>query len=367
MPSAFDNLKSRFGKLDRDLSEEYQNEPAIRTLVEYFEHYSNHLSRRTEVASRAGYMDILQASAKYCSCFLGCSRVSARELLRGNFPGRLFSPIDYAWYFARFVIMELSPTLVTSGTIWWFVLTKVLNHLALPPLDGAWTLLVFVVWFKWMCSEYSKYKGTVPRKSVSREDARHITQRFLEYDEKLARRPQSQYPAVRVFLLESDKIKADRKKFRLPDGTVRSWWELMVEEHAKRNIEIALIELTPMLKQTHPALAHQFSLFVVPGDGGWVIECKDDHLEANVHLSVKGKEINHTYGCIMRDVRAIAKKFIVIKGTVAEASDQRIPDLTMCLNCKQANGQCHNEGIQCQNPTNCNESDKSSHEHGSST
>ncbi len=340
-------LKRRFAHLNKELEGEFPDQ-AIDSIINFYDQYQNHLSRNFEVMSRTAYMDMLQFCAEKCSCFLGSSRVSAKFLLQGNFPKKKFHELkENHPLYVKFFVSEMFPILVTCVSTWYFIYLKVLLKMQWEPMYGAWSVFMFYIFVKWCQFSYQKWEKDRPVTAFSLEDSRHITERFRDYNEKLSVLVSLGYPVIRLFVLEKDIIKTDNKKIKIKGRGKVSWWDLMVEEHAKKNIKIARIELTKKYKRTHPAIDHQFSLFTIPGVGGWVIQLQELHLDSAVHVGIKGKEVLNTYSSLCRDIRAIAQMYILENGKV-KRTEAKVHDFTECFKCpEEGNTNCKHMKLNC--------------------
>lgn len=333
MPKQLSQITSRFKNLNRNLSFEYPHE-AIEALIKHFENYQSHLSRDGDVMSRKEYMNLLQGSADLSYIFLGSSRSSARELLWGKygFPKWWYSLRERLFIYLKFTILNVIPIIFTCATITYSAHKLFfVDPNTLQQIKGAFYLMMIIIFCLWIYFAYQQWRKNIPQEFITQDDARNIYSRFTEYNEKVRDRPNSKFPTLRLFVLDRKEINKDQKKINRKVN--KTWWQVLVEHHSNNNIKIGLICLTNELRKEHPELLNQFSLFIIPGKGGWAIILKEEHLPQVVHICIKGTEVGHTYGGLCRAIRGLARMYILDEESGIKETKARIPDISKCPNC----------------------------------
>lgn len=343
-------LRARYGDLDRELSTEFPEE-AVDALIGYLERYQAHLRTGTEVMSRSEYMDLLQRSARATYSFLGCSRTCARALLWGKYGHPKWWQLSrekVAGIF-RLVLLNVFPIIIACITLTYRIDTYLLSKIKSPHmLRGAFFVVMTVLFCVWVYYVYQEYRKKTPWKSISLSDARRVHRRFVQYNEELNDRAHTGYPTTRLFVLEPKEIEKDDQKINRKMN--KSWWQVMVELHAKHNIEVARISLTDKLKAEFPDLAYQFSIFTTPGRGGWAIVLEDEHLPRVVRVGMKGKtDVYRRFSTLCANIRGFAERYVADENEGIRESRKRIHDISRCLSCpEEGDPFCVRHKIECE-------------------
>jgi len=240
--------------------------------------------------------------------------MSARELLEGQYGGLRWPfltrrvPAFFRFFFRR-ALPIIAACVGILAVTYQYRFNLALSNLLFQILAFSAAICVFY----WLRYEWKDNKDVNAKRQAERGRARQIYLRFKHYNELLSQRKNSKFPATRIFVLEGDQIEKDKE--RVPRGGGKTWWDIMEEEHKKYNVEIALVCLTTDIKSTHPDLEHQFSLFVVPDEGGWVVVRKES-LGPAARVSCQGRDAFHSYTTLCSDLEAVAERTLDISRCV---------------------------------------------------
>lgn len=315
----------------------------IFALTEYYEGHMSHLSGDDgEIAPTSEYMDLLQKSAETCHAFFACSRMSARDLLWGDYADEdtKFNIVKRSLpRLAKFAVRRGISIVVTCIAV--FQASMLFEFVRVPGLDiknpdeTFWSALIlllvlFMVAFFWLRYEYEEYKSTQHVQNEEVENSKHVSARFEQYNRILGKK-KNKHPVTRVFVLNKQQIDEDEK--HIDRHMKKTWWGKMVELHAEHGIEIARFCLTEKLKINYPQLDRQFSMFIVPGQKGWIIVTRKQS-SRSVTISCQGRKAFHRYRNVFREVARQSKKSVYENG---EGLSERgsIHDFCLCMDCSE--------------------------------
>ena len=281
MPDVIDKPDDLFDEFTGRIWSSYPQD-AARALGQTLVNHLDHLSKEGgELIPREEYLSLLIRCVGVTHSFLGCSRFSARELLWGKpdlekprfLPGASHRKIRFFFQRVLPIILAAFGFFGSLGSVVGILhLFKVLDITQLlDNMTRRWTIgitigttvvviIVLIGVLKWIRFEWANFDGRKVNSEIDEEQATQIYNGFEAYNMALKKCVTRGYPVARVFVLRSDQIKEDDKAVNKRTG--KSWWQIMVEEHADFGIDIARICLTPDLEQKHSGrLVDQISVF----------------------------------------------------------------------------------------------------------
>lgn len=311
------------------------------TMIKYYGNIINHISEDSgEIIPRSEYMDLLQRSAIITGPFLGCSRQSARQLLEGKEGLKRLSIFShFIPFWSKFFMKRVVPIICTLATFYQLVfgwlLIVIVGSMNIRQ-EGNWLTsiilaVIIIIAYVFIIYELKEFKDAERTKREFLEDKIHIYDRFDRYNETLSTRIKAKYPTTRLFILDIKQIEEDNKKINRKINM--TWWEYMVKEHHRYDIDIARICLTEKLKSNYPLLSRQFSLFCIPGEGGWVITTKE-HMDRTVRVNCRGKDSFYRFSTTLGAIYGLAHLFTFDEkeSKVVERS-KSIHDFSLCSEC----------------------------------
>ncbi len=321
------------------------------TIVDYIAHLSK---EGGELLSRVEYLKLLKRCVRITDSFLGCSRFSSRELLWGKpglkKPGLLpKSSNRIIKFFFRRVLAIIFGFLGSIVVILQFF--KILDITQLPHhITWGWTIFtaiaVFIVLIgfrKWICYEWADFDSGKVGSEIDNDEAEQIYKSFEAYNEELKKRVSRGYPVARVFVLTREQITEDDEVINKRVG--KSWWQIMVEEHARFGIDVARMCLTPGLAQRHAGLfIDQFSVFVRHGEGGWIVVEKERGDGSKQHpksipkvvtVCYLGSDAFRRYGGMCGEIREQNHRFTA---DPFKESSEGLQDFALCAECSPERG-----------------------------